>query len=343
MTDTPMTASTLARLLLAGGFAVCLGSTGVLAADPKPVAKAQPLITAQPPAASIAAAPKPAAPSGGGETVARVGATELKEADIRNAVSALGPRERTALAQDTAALSQFVRMLLVNQVVLKEAVGKQWDQQPANAALLQRVRESAVIEAYLQSVSKPDENFPADADVQKAYDANKAALQVPRQYQLAQVYVSVPKEADKAAKDKAKQKVDAIAAKLKVPGADFAAIARVESDAKETADKGGEIGWVGEAQIRPEVRPLVVGLTKGGITDAVMIDDGWQIIKLLDIKEPHTRPFEEVRDALAQRMREEQATVNRRAFIAGLLKQDAPVINELALSKLLSAGSSPSQ
>lgn len=337
MTETPMTASTLCRGLLAGSLAACLGVSSALAADPKPAAKGQPTFAPPPAAVTASPAPKPSAAPVSGEVLAKVGATELKEADIRNALSSLGPRERAALSQDPTALSQFVRVLLINQMVLKEAVAKQWDQQPANAALLQRVRESAVIEAYLQSVSKPAEDFPAEADVRKAYEANKQALQVPRQYQLAQVYVAVPKDGDAAAKEKAKQKIDAIAAKVKAPNADFAAIARAESDAKETASKGGEIGWVSDAQVRPEVRPLVVGLAKGSVTDPILVDDGWQIIKLIDTKEPHVRAFEEVRDALAQRMREEQAAINRRAFVASLLKQDAPVINELALSKLLSS------
>lgn len=340
MTLSVKSSSAVSRLLLAGGFAACLGASVAEAADPKTQPKPQ-APAAVAPAAAVPAAQRPASastPTSSGETLARVGATELKDSDIRNAVNSLGPRERAALAEDPAALSQFVRVLLVNQLVLKEAVAKQWDQQPANAALLQRVRESAVIEAYLQSVSKPAEDFPAEADIRKAYEANKGALQVPRQYQLAQVYVAVPKEGDAAAKEKAKQKIDGVFAKLKAPNADFGAIARADSDAKQTAGGGGEIGWVTEAQLRPEVRPLVLALVKGGITDPIMVDDGWQIIKLLDTKEPHVRAFEEVRDALAQRMREEQAAVNRRAFIGGLLKQDAPVINELALSKLLSSG-----
>ncbi len=290
------------------------------------------------PAANTAPA-KPAQPasvsSGGEEVIARVGGTELKASDIRTYLAALSPSDRTALAQNPAALSQFVRVILVNQIVLKQALSKRWDQQPENAALLQRVRDSAVTEAYLQSVSKPAENFPADADLQKAYEANKSAFGVPRQFQLAQIYVNVAKEGDPAAKDKADQKVAEIAAQLKQPNADFAAIARAKSDATETGARGGEIGWVTEAQLRPEVKTLILGLAKGGVTDSIQVDQGWQFIKVLDIKEARTQTFAEVREALAQRLREQQAAANRRAFVGELLKQNTPVINELALSKVL--------
>jgi peptidylprolyl isomerase len=337
MNPTRRNTTHVARIATAASLLTLICAPGALAAEPKVGAP----LAAKPAAPVAAPATVKAAPvaAGSGETIARAGATELKEADIRNYIAALGQRERAALAQDPAALAQFVRALLVNQLVLKEAVAKQWDQQPANAAILQRAREGALIEAYLQSVSVPAKDYPAEADVQKAYEANKAALLVPKQYNLAQIYVSIGKDADKAAKDRAKQKVDAIAGELKAPGADFAAVARGGSDAKETADNGGQIGWVAETQLRGEIKPLVLGLTKGGITDPIQVDDGWQIIKLIDVKEARTLELPEVREALAQRMREEQVVVNRRAYVAGLLKQDAPVINELALTKLLGAPS----
>lgn len=290
---------------------------------------------------------KSAQPAVGGanseEVIARVGRTELRASDVRTYLAALSPSDRAALAQNPAALSQFVRVILVNQIVLKQALSKRWDQQPENAALLQRVRDSAVTEAYLQSVSKPADGFPADADIQKAYDANKSSFGVPRQYQLAQIYVSAGKDADQAAKDKAAQKVSEIGAQLKQPNADFAAIARAKSEATETGARGGEIGWVTEAELRPEVKTFVVGLGKGAVTDSIQVEEGWEFIKVLDIKEARTQTFAEVREALAQRMREQQAAANRRAFVAELLKQNTPVINELAFSKMVgSTGASAS-
>lgn len=292
---------------------------------------------ANPAALNPAPAKHVAAPStGSDEVIAKVGAAELKEADIRGYLAALPPADRAALTQDPAALSQFVRVLLVNQIVLKQALDKHWDQQPDNATLLRRVRDGAVIEAYLQSVSKPADDFPNDADVQKVYDANKSLLVVPRQYRLAQIYLTVPKDADQPTKDKVEQKAKQLSESLKQPGADFAAIAKASSDAKETAKRGGEIGWVAESQLRGEIKTLVLALSKGGTTDPIYVDDGWQIVKLLDEKDARTQTFAEARDALAQQMREQLMAANRRAFIAGLQKQDPPVINELALAKLFS-------
>ena len=83
------------------------------------------------------------------------------------------PREQAALAKDPALLSQAVRMLLANRLVLQEVVAKKWDQQPNVAAQLDRVRENALVELYLQSVSTPPASFPSEEELQKVYDANR--------------------------------------------------------------------------------------------------------------------------------------------------------------------------
>jgi peptidylprolyl isomerase len=316
------------------------------------VASAQAAPPARPAVAQTAAKPRPAAPSptaaqpsapavtqgaasaksGTSEdVVARVGGTNISAEEIRAYITALGPRERAALGQDPNLLSQAVRMMLANRLVLQEVTAKKWDQQPNIAEQLDRVRESAVVELYLQTVSAPPASFPSDDEVQKTYDANRSALLVPRQFQLAQVFVALPKDADKATEDKAKKSVEDVQRKLKAPGADFAAIANETSESKN----GGDLGWLPETQIRPEIRNQVMELAKNTVSEPVKLEDGWHIIKVIDTKMPYTRTLPEVRDALVQQMRSERATALRRAYLAELLKQHPPVINELALSGLI--------
>ncbi len=301
---------------------------------PKPVPQA-----AAPQAASVApsatqgmTAGKPAP---GDDVVARVGNANVSADDIRAYVAALGPREQAALAQDPALLSQAVRLLLANRLVLQDVFAKKWDQQPGVTAQLDRVRESALVELYLQSVSTPPAGFPSDEELQKVYEANRAALLMPRQFQLAQIFVAAPKEADNAADDKAKKSLDEIVRKLKTPGADFAAIAN-DNDARN----GGDLGWLAEPQIRPEIRTQVMGLAKNAVSEPIRLDDGWHILKLIDTKAAYTRTLPEVREQLVQQLRAERAKQLRQAYIAELLRQHPPVLNELALSNLFGARSS---
>jgi peptidylprolyl isomerase len=283
---------------------------------------------------------KPTAADGaikGSEVVARVGDNDVTAEELRSTLALLDSRQQTAVAHDPALLSLTVRSILANRLVLKEAQAKKWDQQPAIVAQLARARENQIIETYLQSITTPPENYPSEADVKSVYDANASALVVPRRFQLAQIVIAVAKDADKAAEDAARKKLDDVLKKAKQPGTDFAALARTVSDDTATSARDGEIGWVAEPDLRPEIRSQVMELAKAAIADPVRLDDGWHILKMLDTEASHTRPLAEVKDTLVQRIRAERSEANRRAYVAELLKQSPPVVNEIALSKLLDA------
>lgn len=269
------------------------------------------------------------------DVIARVGDTEVKMEEIRAALAILSPREAETISRDPALLNQLVRTLLTQRILLKEAISKQWDQKPEVAAQLARVREAAITESYLQSVSTPPESFPSDTDLQKKYEANKAALLVPKQFRLAQIFIASPKDAEKAVADKAVEKLETVRKSLRKPDADFAVIARTDSDEKDSSSRGGEIGWLTEAQIQPEIRAQLGSLAKGAVTEPIRLNDGWHIIKCLDIKESYTPSLDDVRTQLTQRLRAEQTKASSQAYLAKLLQQNPVAINELALSKVL--------
>jgi hypothetical protein len=87
--------------------------------------------------------------------IARVGDTEVRLDEIRSTIESLDAKDQAALARDPSLLNQTVRTLLMRRVVLKEALAKHWDTEPAVATLIQRARDNTVVESYLQSVSKP--------------------------------------------------------------------------------------------------------------------------------------------------------------------------------------------
>ena len=269
------------------------------------------------------------------DPLARAGKVAVSIDEARGLVEGLPPAEQAALAKDPAMLSQLLRAHLTRRTVIVEAASKKFDQQPAVKAQLERVREQALIDLYLDSVSKPPEGYPSDAEVQAAYDASKASFEVPRQFRVAQIYVAVAKGADKAAESEAKKKLDGLVKKLAAKGADFAALAKAESDDAQTAAKGGEIGWLTEAQMVPGIRSTATALAKEAVSEPVRLDDGWHVLKLLDVRPAGPRPLAEVREALASQLRAAKARDLRQAYVAKLLEQNPPAINELALPKVL--------
>ncbi|WJH41189.1 peptidylprolyl isomerase [Aliirhizobium terrae] len=267
------------------------------------------------------------------DVVARVGDKDVSISEVRAFLGGLTPQEQSALARDPALLSQTLRMILANQLVLKEANGKNWQNEPAVKAQLEQVRDAAIVETYLQSVSRPPEAYPAEAELRSAYEANKTAFLVPRQYRLAQIFVA--SGTDEATRKAASAKLAEIKSKLGKPGADFAKIAAEASDQKETAAQGGELGWLAESQVRPEIPSRVTGLGPNEVSEPVQLDDGWHILRLLETKPAETLPMDSVRQVLVQQLRAQRADQLKRAYLAQLLEHNPPAINELALGKVL--------
>ncbi len=297
---------------------------------------AHPKAEAAPAPAKEKPAAQPAA-SSGGDIIARVAGTDLKEEDVRALVAGLNPRDQAAIQHDPALLGQMVRLLLANQLVLKEALAKHWDQKPEIAGAIEKAREQTIVETYLRSVSNVPAGYPDQDTLQTVYDQNKSAMIVPRQFQIAQLFIASGGEGDKAAEEKARKKLSEVQAKLKQPNADFDAVARLDSDTKDAADKGGAAAWFPETQLRPEIKASVAGMAKGTTSDPVKLEDGWHIVKLIDTKPASTLPLADVKDQLIQKLREEKANAMRRAYLGELLKKDPPAINELALSKVVAA------
>jgi parvulin-like peptidyl-prolyl isomerase len=286
-------------------------------------------------ATALAADPSQATSDSG--VIARIGDTEVKFDEMRASIESLDAREQAALARDPSLLNQVVRTFLVRRVVLKEALAKKWDQESAVAAQIQRARDNTIVETYLQSVSKPLDTYPTDAEVQSAYESRKTQLLVPKQFRLAQIFIALPKTADKTTTEKAQSKLDAVKKSLHQSGADFAAIAKANSEEPESAARGGEIGWLAENQVQPEVRPQVTSLSKNATSEPIRLEDGWHILKVLEIKEAYTPTLDEVRSQLVQQLRNEKTQSNSQAYLAKMLQQSPVAINELALSKLLKA------
>lgn len=260
--------------------------------------------------------------------IARAGDRDITIAQIQPYLSSLSEADRTALKQNPSALSQAVRTLILQQVLLKEANAADWDEKPETQALLARVRDAAISESYLESVTKVPADFPSDAEIKEVYDARKAELTLPKQYKLAQIFIT--NGADPA---KAKAKADALAKQLKT--GDFAALAKTNSDEPRSAANGGEIGLLPEDSIQPAIRKALTSIAKGTTVGPVELSDGLYFVKVLDIQEPRTAILDEVKPQIVRALRAERQNLNRQAYLQRLQSQAPITLDEIALPALL--------
>lgn len=262
----------------------------------------------------------------------KAGDIEITSQELRESIAGIENGGNPNLTKDTAALSQYTRALLVQRLVLRQALEKRWDQEPAVIAKLVRAREATLAESYLEAASVPEKSYPTEAQLKEAYDANRAQFVIPKSFRLAQIYINTASGSEDSA---AKAKLAAIQKQLSAKGSDFPAIAKGSSDDPASAAQGGEIGWLTEDQIQPEIRMKLPKLTLNMVSEPILLKDGWHILKVLDIREARTPTLDEIRDNLVTNLKAEQSRINRQQFIAELLKKHPLAINEIELTKLL--------
>jgi parvulin-like peptidyl-prolyl isomerase len=278
---------------------------------------------------TVAAGPAPEA-SSTDTIIARRGAITLGNADVQATLGQLDPTERQRLQHSPTALDAFVREQVLQQSLLQEAKEARWDQKPDIAAKATQAHDAVVASTYLASLTAPDPSYPSDADVQSAYDANKTRFLIPRQYHLAQIYIAVPTDAGPAAFEDAQKRLQGIRQQLGRPHADFAEMAR-----KTPPGSDGDLGWVREDQVMPQIRDAIAGLQAGGVTDPIRTPDGWHLVKLVETKPATTAPLADVREALVRALRQQRATQAAQAYLAKMQSTEPVQINEIQLSQTL--------
>jgi peptidyl-prolyl cis-trans isomerase D len=143
------------------------------------------------------------------------------------------------------------------------------------------------------------------ADIQRYYNTNKQAFQVPERVKARHILIGTPQpgpdgKVDQKAVDEARAKAQDVLKQLRA-GGDFATLANKYStdpgneDSQTHAKKGGELGWFGKGQMVPEFEKVAFAQSKGQISEPVQTEFGFHIIQTEDKEEPHIKPLEEVK------------------------------------------------
>ncbi|HYN40050.1 MAG TPA: peptidylprolyl isomerase [Rhodospirillales bacterium] len=267
--------------------------------------------------------------------VARSGSISLSEQAVRDMIDQEDPRARAQLAEDPALLSQFVRRHLARMAILAEAKAKKWEQKPDVARRIEQARTEVVIDSFIAANATLPPGYPSEADVQSAYEANRAKFLQPRQYRIAQIFIAVPVGAAKAEDDKAKARIAEMHTQAQAGKVDFVELAKRNSQDPVSAAKGGELDWLAEDRLLPQIRDAVAGLEKGGISEPVRAPDGWHLLKLLDTRPAAVAPLADVREQLVAALRQQKAADSANAFVTEFLRKNPVQLDEIALSKLV--------
>lgn len=146
---------------------------------------------------------------------------------------------------------------------------------------------------------------PDDDQLKLFYEDNQSRYVEPEKRKIAHIVVNI--EDDK--KDEAKQKATELYQQINSGEKTFEELATSSSDDEEAAKNNGEIGFVsqGEQGVQFDTAAFSPALFKGSMSEVVETESGYEIIKILDIVEAKTKPFEEVKSEVKELFGSEEA------------------------------------
>ena len=152
------------------------------------------------------------------------------------------------------------------------------------------------IRNYIQGEIVPQAVIPPEA-VREAFDQNPSHFSVPEEVRASHILIRVAASDPQEKKDEAMEKAKEIASLARQEGADFAQLARERSEGP-TAPSGGDLGFFGRGRMVKPFEETVFSLEVGKISDPVLTQFGYHVIKVTDRREARSLPFEEVREDL---------------------------------------------
>jgi peptidyl-prolyl cis-trans isomerase D len=134
--------------------------------------------------------------------------------------------------------------------------------------------------------------------LRQRYEEQKTRYVEPEQRLASHILVKVDANADADAQKAAQAKAQALVEQARAAGADFAALAKANTDDIGSKNTGGDLGWVEKGIFDPAFETALYALELNAISDPVKGADGWHVIKLREIKAETGKAFDAVRAEL---------------------------------------------
>lgn len=165
-----------------------------------------------------------------------------------------------------------------------------------------------------------------EEEARQYYQANQKEFVEPASVTLREILIEVPttNQQGKAMlnvgqDDEAAKKAAAVRARL-TAGEDFAKVAG-EVSASPSKANGGLIGPINTAELSQDLQDTFAKMKPGDITEPIRTSRGYQILKLESTKPSGVKPFDAVRDLVADRVYQDRASTEMRRFLDRVRRQ----------------------
>lgn len=148
------------------------------------------------------------------------------------------------------------------------------------------------------------------SDLQQYYNSHQDQYQVKESVKVRHILVQTPPagadgKVDQKALDAARTKAEDLLKQLK-NGADFAELAKKNSDDPGSKVQGGDLGWITKGQMVAPFENSAFSMNKGQMSDLVQTNFGFHIIQTEDKQDAHLKSFFEVKNEIEKIVKQQK-------------------------------------
>jgi peptidyl-prolyl cis-trans isomerase C len=245
----------------------------------------------------------PMAPASDSTVVATVGGKPLTAGDVRHMADSLPPQVQQQIMRNAKGT---IQQLVILQHLSEEARKDNLSQMSPFRQEIEFQRLQLLAQAEVQHHNDMIV-VPADEQQQRyAAEKDKFAQAKIRAIVITFTGSKAPSSGPSlklpVTKEMAKSKADDLVKQLR-GGADFATLAKANSDDHASAEKGGEFGYVHRGNDAGPVRQAIFSAKVGDITDPIEQGNAFYIIKVEDVG---TQPFVEVQQQVISEIKHDR-------------------------------------
>eukprot|EP01114_Cavostelium_apophysatum_P007707 TRINITY_DN19866_c0_g1_i1.p1 TRINITY_DN19866_c0_g1~~TRINITY_DN19866_c0_g1_i1.p1 ORF type:complete len:639 (+),score=217.45 TRINITY_DN19866_c0_g1_i1:261-2177(+) len=146
----------------------------------------------------------------------------------------------------------------------------------------------------------------SDVEVTDYYNKNLKNYTTPEQRTASHILITVARDAKPADQAAAKAKAEAVLAEVRKNPANFAEIAKAQSQDPGSAPSGGDLGVIEKGSLVKPVEDAIFALKEGQTSAVVQSEFGYHIIKLTSLKPAAQQPLDGAREAIAADLKKQK-------------------------------------
>jgi peptidyl-prolyl cis-trans isomerase D len=145
-----------------------------------------------------------------------------------------------------------------------------------------------------------------DAEIADFYSKNTSRFTTPEQRTASHILINAKKDAPAAEKAAARAKAEAILAQLRKNPAEFASIAKAQSQDPGSAELGGDLGVIEKGGLVKPVEDAIYSLKQGEISGVVESEYGFHIITVTALKPASTKTLDQAKEEIAAELKKQK-------------------------------------